>query len=76
MNDPLTLSIVAIAPAILSAWLAVYHCADAELHGNRNWWRKSLFRARQRVEYKEFCRDVERKHNADTEYTQQQTGEE
>lgn len=70
MPDPLSLTgIITIFFGIM-VWVVLNHCADAELHGNRLWWRKALFRAKQRLEYKEFCRDAERKHT-DEEYAQQ-----
>ena len=61
MTDPLILCIVSIVSLGVGIQQTVYHCADADLHANRLWWRKALFRARQRVEYKEFCRDAESK---------------
>ncbi len=76
MNDPLLSTFLVIAAAVLSAWFTLYHCADAELHGNRQWWRKALFRARQRAEYKEFSLDVEQQHAKEQEYAQRQKEEE
>lgn len=70
MIDPLLMIVGVIVSIILAVWLAINNCADAELHGNRLWWRKALFRGRQRVEYKEFCRHVERDSSKEIAFTQ------
>lgn len=69
MPDPLILGLVAIIFSGVAIWQTIIHCADAELHGNRLWWRKASFRAKQRVEYKEFCDGEERNANMETQYT-------
>lgn len=70
MIDPFIIILFVIVLFVACVWLAINNCADAELHGNRLWWRKALFRARQRIEYKEFCHDVERKNSTEIHYTQ------
>lgn len=60
MTDPVIVFTVAIASGILCVWQTINHCADAQLDGSRKWWSKALFRAKQRVEYREYSREVER----------------
>lgn len=69
MIDPLAIILTVLVFMAVAVWLTLNNCADAELHGNRYWWRKALFRARQRIEYKEFCHDVERKSSTEIHYT-------
>jgi hypothetical protein len=53
------ISLVAISALVLGAHLAIRECANAVLHGNRDWWKKALYRGQQRQEYKRFCSDLE-----------------
>ena len=63
MNDPLILFIFVIVSLGIGIQQTLYHCADAQRDGNRIWWKKALFRARQRAEYKDFCINIENDYN-------------
>jgi hypothetical protein len=44
---------------VVTAYSTVRFCADAVLHGGRNWWRKAAFLAEQRIAYRSFCADLD-----------------
>lgn len=48
-----------------TAWISIRSCADAVLHGERDWWIRALYLAQQRAEYREFCDGLEQKRKCD-----------
>ena len=44
---------------IFGAHFAIRECANAAMSQKRDWWRKAIFLAQQRGEYREFCKQLE-----------------
>lgn len=60
MSDPTEfLSLAIVLSLVLGVWFAIRECANASLHGNRNWWRRAVYLARQRAEYREFSKGLD-----------------
>lgn len=48
-----------VVTCVVTAWATIRFCSDAVLHGGRNWWKRSLYLAEQRLSYKCFCNDLD-----------------
>jgi len=60
MIDPVEFLTCAILLGLFAGiWLAVRECANAVMHGNRHWWKKAIYLAQQRGEYREFCKQLD-----------------
>ena len=59
MSDPVEfLTLAVLASLIVGAWAAIRCCADAALHGGRDWWKVAIFKAEQRVALREFREEL------------------
>ena len=60
MTDPTELLALCVCVALFAgAWLAIRECANAAISGNRNWYKRAIYLAQQRQEYKEFSRSLD-----------------
>jgi len=60
MSDPNEQIIaVVLITLIVSVYFTIRCCADAVLHGQRNWWKKAIYKAQQRQQYAEFCKELD-----------------
>lgn len=60
MSDPVEfLTLAVLFSLIFGAWAAIRECANASLHGNRDWWKCAIFRAEQRVAYRDFRKELD-----------------
>jgi hypothetical protein len=60
MSDPTEfLTCAVLFGLVVGAWAAIRECANAALHGKRNWWKRAIFRAQQRLAYREFSKRLD-----------------
>ena len=60
MSDPTEyLCLTMVLSVIFGAWFAVRCCADAVMNGNRNWWKRAIYKAQQRQEYAKFSKELD-----------------
>lgn len=58
MNDD-CVCLALVATMLVTAYFTRRFCADAVMHGRRNWWKKLICLAQQRCEYREFCKGLD-----------------
>ena len=60
MSDPTEfLTCAVLFGAAFGVWFTVRECANAAFHGKRNWWKRAMFLAEQRLAYREFSKGLD-----------------
>jgi len=56
MNELVLVSF--LVGAIFGAYLAIRECANAVLQNGWDWWKKAVYLAQQRYDYKQYCTEL------------------